>query len=77
MTWKMPLAIFSYNCIKLREGAFKWVTYIITVVILLAADSLLHFLLLDIYNSYMYFGLYSLLTVILALMNNRILERSK
>ncbi len=77
MTWKIPLVIFSYNCIKLREGAFKWITFIVTVLILLAADTLLHLLLLDIYNSYMYFGLYSLMTVILTLINNGILDRTK
>lgn len=52
-------------------------TFIVTIVILLAVDASMHLFLLDLYNSYMYFGFYTLLSVIVVLMNNGVLDRKK
>ena len=48
----------------------KWASFGIGFFLLLAADIVLSIFLLDIYNGYMYFGLYSLITIGLAVLNN-------
>jgi hypothetical protein len=75
--WKLPLMFFTYQCIKLRQGAIKWASFGAGFFLLLGADIALSIFMLDIYNGYMYFGLYSLVTIGLALLNNAGLDRAK
>lgn len=77
MMWKGPLMLFTFNCMKLNDGKLKWILLGVAVLILLAADILLTIFLLYIYNNMMYFGLYSLVTVIMGLVANLPLKRMK
>ena len=69
--WKAPLVFFTYNCIKLNEGKMKFIVLTVCLVILLGADIALTLFVSDIYNNYMYFGLFSLITVIASIVCNR------
>lgn len=75
--WKGPLLLFTFNCMKLNEGKLKWILLGVAALILLAADILLTIFLLYIYNNMMYFGLYSIVTVIVATVANLSLKRVK
>lgn len=77
MMWKGPLMLFTFNCMKLNDGKLKWILLGVAVLILLAADILLTIFLLYIYNNMMYFGLYSLVTVIMGVVANLPLKRMK
>ncbi len=62
---------------KLNEGKLKWILLGVAALILLAADILLTIFLLYIYNNMMYFGLYSLITVIVGTVANLSIKRVK
>ena len=62
---------------KLNEGKLKWILLGVAALILLSADILLTIFLLYIYNNMMYFGLYSLVTVIVGTVANLSLKRVK
>lgn len=65
--WKGPLMLFTYNCVRLRKGAMKWIMFGVAFGICLAADILLTIFLLNMYNSMIYFGIFSLVTIIMAI----------
>ncbi len=75
--WKGPLLLFTFNCIKLNDTKMKWILLGVAGAILLAADILLTVFVLYIYNNYMYFGLFSLVTVIVSVVANLSLGRLK
>lgn len=75
--WKGPLLLFTFNCMKLNDGKLKWILLGVAALILLAADILLTIFLLYIYNNMMYFGLYTLVTVAVAVIANMELKRIK
>lgn len=77
ITWKAPLVFFTYNCIKLNQGKMKFIVLSVCLMILLGADIALTIFVSDIYNNYMYFGLFSLITVIASIICNHSLQRTK
>jgi hypothetical protein len=75
--WKGPLMLFTYNCVRLREGAMKWIMFGVAFAICLAADVLLTIFVLNVYNSMIYFGIFSLVTIIMAIVCNISINRIK
>lgn len=75
--WKAPLMLFTYNCLRLNEGKVKWILLGVTAAICLAADIVLTIFLSSIYNNMMYFGLFSLFTVIASAVGNMQRNRTK
>jgi hypothetical protein len=75
--WKGPLMAFTYSCVKLNGGILKWVLLAAVVGICAAVDIVLTVFVLNVYNNMMYFGLYSLLTVVAAVIANLSLNRIK
>ena len=55
----------------------KWISLIVVAAICLATDVLLTIFALNIYNNMMYYGLFSVLTIIVAVANNSSLDRTK
>lgn len=62
---------------KLNEGKLKWILLGVAAFILLAADILLTIFLLYIYNNMMYFGLFSIVIVIMGIVTNSSINRVK
>ena len=75
--WKGPLLMFTFNCIRFNETIMKWILLGVAATILLAADIVLTIFMLYIYNNMMYFGLYSIVTVIVAVVANLSLGKVK
>jgi len=77
--WKFPLVIYSFHLISKREegAGVKYGTFIGMIIVLLAIDILLTIFALSIYNEYMYFGANFILTLIVALINNSSLNKTK
>jgi hypothetical protein len=55
----------------------KWILFGVSAVILVAADVVLTIFLLSIYNTMMFFGSFSLVTIIVAIVGNMSLDRTK
>jgi hypothetical protein len=55
----------------------KWILLGVSAVIVIAADVALTIFMLSIYNTMMFFGLFSLTTIIVALVGNMSLDRTK
>ena len=62
---------------RLNEGKLKWILFGVTAVVLLAADIVLTIFLPSIYNNMMYFGLFSILIVIVSVIANASIGRIK
>ncbi len=62
---------------RLNEGKLKWILFGVTAVVLLAADIVLTMFLPSIYNTMMYFGLFSILTVFISAIANSSIGRIK
>jgi hypothetical protein len=77
--WKFPLIVYSYHLIekKVEGKGVKIGTFVGLIVVLLAIDIVLTIYLLSIYNEYMFFGAYVLFTLIVAIVNNSGLGRTK
>ena len=75
--WKGPLLLFTYNCLRLNDTKMKWILFGVSAVIVVAADVVLTIFLLSIYNTMMFFGLFSLVTIIVAIVGNMSLDRTK
>lgn len=71
--WKLPLAMFMLQLIfdTLNSRIVKYVTWAVALSLMLAADILLTIFLPTIYQDYMFFAFTALLTVIIAVINNR------
>jgi hypothetical protein len=79
LLWKLPLIVYSYNLIEKREEGkgIKYGTYIGLIIILLAVDILLTVFVLPVYNEYIFYGIYVILTLLVAIINNSGLNRTK
>lgn len=75
--WKGPLLLFTYNCLRLNETKMKWILFGVSALVVIAADVVLTIFLLSIYNTMMFFGLFSLVTIIVAIVGNMSLDRTK
>jgi hypothetical protein len=77
LTWKGPLIIFTYNCIRLNPNISKWISLGVHFGLLLTIDILLTIFVLEVYNNMIYFGIYVLFNVGVAAFNNSGLDRTK
>ena len=75
--WKAPLLLFTCNCISLNETKMKWILFGVSAAILLAADILLTIFFLSFYNSMIYFGIFSIVTIIISVVGNMSIGRIK
>ena len=55
----------------------KWILFAVSAVIVIGGDVVLTIFLLNIYNTMMFFGLFSLVTIIVAIVGNLSLDRTK
>lgn len=69
--------MFTYNCLRLNETTMKWILLAVSAVVLIGADVVLTIFMLSIYNSMMYFGLFAIVTIIVAIVGNMSLDRTK
>ena len=55
----------------------KWILFGVSALILIAADVVLTIFLLSIYNTMMYFAIFSIVTIIISIVGNMSLDRTK
>jgi len=76
--WKAPLVIYSYHLIEQQESkVLKFVCFIGEFIILLAIDVLLTIFASSFYNDWLFYAAYFVLTLIVAIVNNNGLGKTK